>query len=649
MRHALYLGIAVFGALTVFSTAVTAQEAKPRRGDFFKERDKNADGQLTRDELPDQHRKHLERLFQRLGKDGLTREDLMFNNIDKNRDGKISKDEAPEKLKQNFSRLDANSDGVMDLDEFKTGFAKPGGQRPKGHPDAQRPEENKRPARPSRDSVGEPCKVLADERTKEPLTTIASEFQRRAETRITLSFLPAAEVDALVKKGKVQSDVVLCMPADKDSKTAVSSLDGAKTVAWKHPGGTPVWAAAITRHPQASPFVQFVGGPTGHLRWSESKAGFTIVGGMSHAEAIDWVAKNRVAHTYPMTAARMLGEIGGIREGTCIDIGCGTGVLDIELAKRSKLTIIGLDIDAEMKPLFDKRIGEAGFQDRIRFVAGDAQELPFEDDYADVIVSRGTLTFIPDIGKCLKEVDRVLKPTGVAFLGGRYLYTPHEHKITTEKLRKIVAESKIVGAQVIDARGQWVKIIGPKAPAAARRSGMGPHMLVNRFLADYAIVEGKCLLVCSNDGGGAQSLQRGFVETTNLEITALYPSEEVVTEAELRIAKANLTDRISCKVGKLDDNLPFQADSFDLIAGIGPVLIWGDREKKMRELYRVLRPGGAALLGGKYLGMPDFRKVSSEDLRASAAKTGISSIQVIDNMGQWVEIRKGIKDRGLRD
>ena len=163
------------------------------------------------------------------------------------------------------------------------------------------------------------------------MTTIASEFERRAETRIILSFLPAAEVDALAKKGKVPADVVLCMPAEKNSKTAVSLLDGAKTVAWKHPGGTPVWAAAITKHPQAAPFVQFVGGPTGHLRWSESKAGFTIVGGMSHAEAIDWVAKNRVAHTYPLTAARMLGEIGGILEGICIDIGCGTGVLDIEL------------------------------------------------------------------------------------------------------------------------------------------------------------------------------------------------------------------------------------------------------------------------------------------------------------------------------
>jgi len=649
MRHSLYLWIAVFGALAMFAMPVTAQEAKPKRGDFFRDRDKNGDGQLTRDELPDHHRRLLEPLFERLGKDGLTRQDLMFHNIDKNRDGKISKDEAPEKLKQDFTRLDANSDDVVELDEFKTGFANRGGQRPEGRPGAQRPEENNRQAGPGGDSVGEPCKVLADERIEDPLKTIATEFQRRAETRIVLSFLPAAEVNALAKNGKAQCDVVLCMPPEKEGETAVSSPDGATTVAWKHPGGTPVWAAAITNHPQAASFVRFVGGPTGHLRWSESKAGFTIVGGRSHAEAIDWVAKNRVAHTYPLTAARMLGGIGGIREGICIDIGCGTGVLDIELAKRSKLTIIGLDIDAEMKPLFDKRVGEAGFQDRIRFVAGDAQNLPFEDNYADVIVSRGTLTFIPDIGKCLQEVDRVLKPTGVAFLGGRYLYTPHEDRITTEKLRKIVAESGVAGAQVIDARGQWVKIFGPNAPQAARRSGLGPHMLASRFIADYAIAEGKCLLVCSNDGGGVQSLQQGFLELTDLEITALYPSEEVVTEAELRIAKANLKDRISCKVGKLDDSLPFQADSFDLIAGIGPVLIWGDREKKMRDVYRVLRPGGAALIGGKYLGMPDFRKVSSEDLRGSAVKTGISSIQVIDNMGQWVEIRKGIKDRGLRD
>lgn len=492
------------------------------------------------------------------------------------------------------------------------------------------------------------CRLLADSRLEEPIRAIVKEYSRRSGNEVLLTFLPFAEVEALVTKNQARCDVVACMATKKDEKAPVSSLNGAKKVAWKHPSGEPVWAAVVGTHPQAGELLRFLGGPTGHRLWSESTAGFTIVGGMSHAEAIDWVAKNRVKHTYPLTAARMMGECGGIREGICIDIGCGTGVLDIELAKRSALTIIGLDIDAEMKPLFDKRIGEAGFQDRIRFVAGDAQDLPFEDNYADVIVSRGTLTFIPDIGKCLKEVDRVLKPSGVAFLGGRYLYTPHEHKITTEKLRKIVADSGIAGAQVIDARGQWVKIIGPDAPRAARRSQLGPHMLANRFIADYAITEGDCLLICPNDSGLVQTLQQGFVEATDLRITAAYASKEAAEEAERRIDEAGFSERITCKVATLDD-WPFGTESFDIVAGLGPVLIWGEREKKMRAIYGVLRPGGAALIGGKYLGMPDFRKVSSDTLRASAANTGISSIRVIDDMGQWVEIRKAIKDRGLRD
>ena len=92
-----------------------------------------------------------------------------------------------------------------------------------------------------------------------------------------------------------------------------------------------------------------------------------------------------------------------------------------------------------------------------------------------------------------------------------------------------------------------------------------------------------------------------------------------------------------------------EAGEGDLVAGVGPILIWDPREKKMQEIYRVLRPGGAALVGGKYLYMPDFRKVSSETLRQAAANTGISSIRISDDMGQWVEVRKGIKDRGLRD
>ena len=70
--------------------------------------------------------------------------------------------------------------------------------------------------------------------------------------------------------------------------------------------------------------------------------------------------------------------------------------------------------------------------------------------------------------------------------------------------------------------------------------------------------------------------------------------------------------------------MPFEEASFDLVAG-------------------------AALVGGRCLGMPASLRVSTESLREAAAQTGIPSIRVFDDMGQWVEIRKGISDRELAD
>ena len=516
-----------------------------------------------------------------------------------------------------------------------------------GEPQNIRAAEDQPSAEPSQTAEAA-CKVLADKRLVDPLRTIAAEYTRRTGSKIDVRLLPAEEVNRLVEVKRAECDVVLCM-AKKEEKMPVSSLPEAKKVAWKHPGGDPVWGAVIGSHAEAADVVRFVGGPTGHRLWSESPAGFTIVSGKSHAEAFKWVADNRVSHTYPMTAMRMLRECGGRTEGICIDIGCGPGNLDVELAKRSKLTITGLDIDGDMKPFFDEKMRDAGIQDRVRFVEGDAQELPFPDDYADMIVSRGTLTFIPDIAKCLREVDRVLKPTGIAFLGGRYVYTPHSYKITNEKLKQIVKDSGVVGAQVITDRGQWVKIIGPKVPEAARQVQKGPHLLAGRFIANYAITEGDCLLLGQGDGAKEHALLTGFRELTDVKITALYAKEEEAAKARKRIREAKQEDRITCAVGSVYD-LPFEDNSFDVVAGTGPILLWGgEREKGIKEIYRVLRTGGAALVGGRFLGMPEWRKVPNEALRASAAKTGIPTIQVIDNMGQWIEIRKGIKDRGFRD
>ena len=193
-----------------------------------------------------------------------------------------------------------------------------------------------------------------------------------------------------------------------------------------------------------------------------------------------------------------------------------------------------------------------------------------------------------------------------------------------------------------------MKIVGPKAPPAARSATSGPHMLVHRFLADYAITEGDCLLICPNDGGMAQGLQQGFVEMTELKITALYPNEEIAKAAEKRIAEAGLADRITCKVGTVDA-LPFERRLVRPGRRRGPDPALGRAgEGHAGDLPRASRgrrgPGRRPI--------PRHARLA-QGLQRDAPPIGRRhrhpGIRVIDDMGQWVEIRKGIKDRGFRD
>lgn len=71
---------------------------------------------------------------------------------DKNGDGKLAKDEMPERMQGMFSRMDANSDGFVDKKEIESSLAQMrqgGGQggRPPGE-GGQRPEGGNRPQRP---------------------------------------------------------------------------------------------------------------------------------------------------------------------------------------------------------------------------------------------------------------------------------------------------------------------------------------------------------------------------------------------------------------------------------------------------------------------------------------------------------------------
>jgi SAM-dependent methyltransferase len=106
------------------------------------------------------------------------------------------------------------------------------------------------------------------------------------------------------------------------------------------------------------------------------------------------------------------------KKGIGIDLGSGPGDLIIELCRRTKqMHWINADIDSRSFPGFMNKAHEVGFDDRVSAIYADAIALPFRDDYAEIIVSRGSFQFWKNLQAAFAEIYRVLKPGGAAFIG----------------------------------------------------------------------------------------------------------------------------------------------------------------------------------------------------------------------------------------
>lgn len=123
-------------------------------------------------------------------------------------------------------------------------------------------------------------------------------------------------------------------------------------------------------------------------------------------------------HSYiaPLLAKQIISDY-GIVKGKCLDIGSGSGLLSIEIAKISELDMTALDISPMMEKLAGEEVKLNGLEKRVQVIKADAQEIPFEADYFDLVVSKGTLWFFKDKVKAFKEMYRVVKPGGVIYIG----------------------------------------------------------------------------------------------------------------------------------------------------------------------------------------------------------------------------------------
>lgn len=94
-----------------------------------------------------------------------------------------------------------------------------------------------------------------------------------------------------------------------------------------------------------------------------------------------------------------------------LDVGCGTGFFTRVLAENSKIDLIGIDLETEFIKYANNLVKELNL-DRIKFIEGNACELPFDNNSFDCIVSHTFFTSIKNPNLALEEMKRVCKPHG---------------------------------------------------------------------------------------------------------------------------------------------------------------------------------------------------------------------------------------------
>jgi SAM-dependent methyltransferase len=125
----------------------------------------------------------------------------------------------------------------------------------------------------------------------------------------------------------------------------------------------------------------------------------------------------------------LLAQLDWAGQGRALDIGCGSGALAIELARRCpEVQVLGIDSWGKG---WDYSLGQceanarlAGVQKRVRFQKASAAALPFPEASFDLVVSNLVFHEVreaKDKRRCMQEALRVLKPEGIFLLQDLFL------------------------------------------------------------------------------------------------------------------------------------------------------------------------------------------------------------------------------------
>ena len=120
--------------------------------------------------------------------------------------------------------------------------------------------------------------------------------------------------------------------------------------------------------------------------------------------------QEQMARTKDMVRQRaeIMRQLSPDRGEAVLEIGSGNGILVRELieAVGPDGRVVGLDASEAILEMA-RHICPKG-----EFLPGDAQDLPFEDETFDAVVTAQVLCFLNDVDRAISEIHRVLKPGG---------------------------------------------------------------------------------------------------------------------------------------------------------------------------------------------------------------------------------------------
>ncbi|MHC4984311.1 MAG: outer membrane protein assembly factor BamB family protein, partial [Planctomycetota bacterium] len=178
-------------------------------------------------------------------------------------------------------------------------------------------------------------------------------------------------------------------------------------------------------------------------------------------------------------AAEQILSATGIDRGVCLVLGSGEGRLAYELARRSRLRVIGVDTSAAGVAASRRALLAAGMYGRVTTHHVESlSELPIVGDFANLVVS-GRVVAEGECPGTAAEVFRVLRPAGgVAYLGQP---AGAAKKLSKEKLRAWFEAGSFEPKVSEGADGLWAGAAKPPIPG----SGVWSHQYGTAANAAY--------------------------------------------------------------------------------------------------------------------------------------------------------------------